>query len=82
MKAQKKFPTPITPKDLNIGVESQFNTSLEMLKILQSFKFISHKINPSEPGIIINECDKIYCHPNKQGEFHHKYQNELKLMTL
>jgi hypothetical protein len=34
MKAKKKFPTPIAPKDLNLGVESQFYTSLEILKIL------------------------------------------------
>jgi hypothetical protein len=29
-----------------------------MLKILQSFIFISYKINPSELGIIISERDK------------------------
>ncbi len=45
----KKFPTLITPKDLNIVVEKQYNNGLEMLKILQSLKFILHKIYPSEP---------------------------------
>ncbi len=50
MKAKsKKFPTLIIPKNLNLGVESQFNTSLEMLKILQTSKFILHKINTCEP---------------------------------
>ena len=67
------FPSPVSCE--NFSIKLAFNHSLEFMKFLKNFRFMTKQINPCKLAEIINEANVITVFANRSGRRTHTSEN-------
>ena len=69
------FPSPVSLHSENFSIKLAFNPSLEFMKFLKNFRFMTKQINPCKLAKIINEANVITVLPTEVGAGPHTSEN-------